>query len=84
MRKHCCGIGEKDNNPRAEHISEILTRLLEGVKVMSSEMEDKFNQIKNCPAPCDDGMVDFSIVPGEIRKIPCTIITSQCQYGNWM
>ena len=63
MQKHCCGIGEKRQRDRAEHISQPITCLLEEVKVMSSEIEDKLNQIKNCPEPCDDGMVEISISP---------------------
>jgi len=84
MRKHCCGTGEKDSDPRAEHISETLARLLEGVKVMSNEIEEKLNQIINCPDPCDDGMVEIIISSGETRKMPCPLITSDCMYGNWM
>jgi hypothetical protein len=47
-------------------------------------MEDKLNQIKKCPKPCDDGMVELDISSGQKKRMPCQLITSDCPYGEWM
>jgi hypothetical protein len=51
---------------------------------MSGEIEEKLSQIKNCPKPCDDGMVEVTISSGQIRKTVCQLISSGCPYGEWV
>ena len=83
MQKHCCWTGDKKQQERAEHIGKTIACFLEEVVAMSGEMEEKLAQIKNCPAPCDDGMIEISASSGQTRKIACPLIASDCPYGEW-
>ena len=82
MQKHCYGTGEKKQQETAEHIGKPIARSLEGVIAMSREMEEKLARIKNCPEPCNDGMVEINVSSGQIRKMACPIIASGCPYGK--
>ena len=49
---------------------------------MSGEIEKQLAQIKNCPEPCNDGMVEVTIPSGQTRKMTCPLIVSTCPYGE--
>ena len=80
MQKLCYGIGEKRQRDQAEHIGERTLRLLEEGRLI----EEKLKEIKSCPKPCMDGMVEINISPEKTMKHNCPAIASNCQYGYQM
>jgi hypothetical protein len=70
----------------AEHIGAAISRSLEGVMRMNSEIEKELAKIKDCPEPCDNGTVEITLSSGQIRRLPCPVIKigAECGYGEYM
>jgi hypothetical protein len=59
-------------------------RVIEGVIAINGEAEEKLDEIKDCPEPCDDGTVEVVLSSGQKRKMRCPVIAPDCMYGEWM
>jgi hypothetical protein len=89
MRKDCSGNGGSLRGKRAELAEQVgtaISRSLEGVMKMTDEMEKELAKIKECPKPCEDGMVEITPPSGRARRLPCPIIqtAAECGYTKHM
>jgi hypothetical protein len=63
-------------------VGDILSsRSMERLISVSEEIETELANVKNCPEPCEDGMVLISPPSWSPRRLRCPIVTPYCAYG---